>query len=236
MPLTSLQQILGHQFSNLELVTQALTHSSLKQGKNLQSYNQRLEFLGDAVLDLIVAEYLFHKYPNKAEGELTKMRAHLVSKEALSYLGRHLKLGEYVNMSSSAEHSGDRDRDSTLTDTFEALLGAIYLDAGLSAATHTWKLILDQYPIDEGSVNSDQSNSKGILQETLQDIKSLSPTYQTLSTSGPDHDRIYIIEVNWHNQVLGQGEGNSKKAAEKAAAKDALEQKKWEHPDFNLPE
>lgn len=235
MKLTTLQDILGYQFSDIKLLERALTHSSLKQGTNLQSYNQRLEFLGDAVIDLIVAEYLFTKYKDKAEGELTQMRSHLVSKEALSYLGRCLKLGEYVRMSSSAERSGDRDRDSTLTDTVEAILGAIYVDAGLEASSKAWHSILKEYPIDERFSVSDESNSKGVLQETLQEIRAESPKYKTLNITGPDHDRIFTIEVNWCNQPLGQGTGNSKKAAEKAAAKDALSRRLWEFPDFLIP-
>lgn len=236
MKLTTLQDTIGHRFSDINLLERALTHSSLKQGSNLQSYNQRLEFLGDAVIDLIVAEYLFTKYKDKAEGELTQMRSHLVSKDALSYLGRSLGLGEYVRMSSSAERSGDRDRDSTLSDTVEALLGAIYIDAGIDASSKAWHLILDKYPIDERFSLSDKSNSKGILQETLQDIKAESPKYKTLNITGPDHDRIFTIEVNWFNQPLGQGTGNSKKTAEKAAAKDALSRRLWEFPDFLIPE
>lgn len=236
MSLETLQEIIKYQFSDIKLLERALTHSSLKKGTNLQSYNQRLEFLGDAVIDLIVAEYLFTKYKDKAEGELTQMRSHLVSKEALSFLGRSLDLGPYIRMSSSAERSGDRDRDSTLTDTVEAIIGAIYIDSGLAEASKTWHFILENHPIDERFSVSDKSNSKGVLQETLQDIRAESPKYRTLNITGPDHDRIFTIEVNWCNQPLGQGTGNSKKSAEKSAAQDALTRRFWEFPDFLIPE
>ncbi len=226
--MTPLEERIGYKFRNSLLLAEALTHPSL--GHEAQRYHfdyQRLEFLGDAVLQLVITEYLFRNFRGEAEGQLTKLRSRLVSREALRMHGATLDLGRYILMGRGEEASGGRDRTSTLADAFEALIGALYLDGGLEVAK---KFILTQTRADleELAEKPVDINPKGDLQELLQSISPHSPEYELVSQSGPEHEKMFACQVVWEGIVLGQGGGRSKKQAETAAALEALKMKRWE--------
>ena len=226
--MTPLEERIGYKFRNSLLLAEALTHPSL--GHEAQRYHfdyQRLEFLGDAVLQLIITEYLFRHFRAEAEGQLTKLRSRLVSREALRTHAAGLDLGRYILMGRGEESSGGRSRTSTLADAFEALIGAIYLDGGLEAAK---EFILTQTRGDLAQLAETpvDINPKGQLQELLQSISLRSPVYELVSQSGPEHEKTFISQVTWEGIVLGQGGGRSKKQAETAAALEAMQLKRWE--------
>jgi ribonuclease-3 len=225
---TPLEERIGYKFRNSLLLAEALTHPSL--GHEAQRYHldyQRLEFLGDAVLQLVITEYLFQNFRGEAEGQLTKFRSRLVSREALRAHAATLDLGRYILMGRGEETSGGRERTSTLADAFEALIGAIYLDGGLEVAR---KFILTQTRADLEKLAEEpvDINPKGHLQELLQSISPHSPVYELVSQSGPEHEKTFISQVIWEGTILGQGTGRSKKQAETAAAIDALQLRRWE--------
>jgi len=225
---TPLEERIGYKFRNSLLLAEALTHPSL--GHEAQRYHfdyQRLEFLGDAVLQLIITEYLFRHFRAEAEGQLTKLRSRLVSREALRTHAAGLDLGRYILMGRGEESSGGRSRTSTLADAFEALIGAIYLDGGLEAAK---EFILTQTRGDLAQLAETpvDVNPKGQLQELLQSISPRSPVYELVSQSGPEHEKTFVSQVIWEGIVLGQGGGRSKKQAETAAALEAMQLKRWE--------
>jgi len=225
---TPLEERIGYKFRNSLLLAEALTHPSL--GHESQHYHfdyQRLEFLGDAVLQLVVTEYLFSYFQVEAEGQLTKLRSRLVSRDALKTHAAALDLGRYILMGRGEETSGGRERTSTLADAFEALIGALYLDGGLDVAKN---FILTQTRTDLAKLAEEpvDFNPKGDLQELLQSISPRSPMYELVSQSGPEHEKTFVSEVVWERIVLGQGTGRSKKQAETAAALEALQLKRWE--------
>jgi ribonuclease III len=217
-----LQNQLGYVFRDPALLRLALTHPSVahEQGLPIQT-NQRLEFLGDAVLQLVLTRELYDKFPAFGEGPLTKARAKLVNRRSLAERSRQLGLGRHLIVSRGEEISGGRDRPSALADTFEALLGAIFLDGGFDAARD---FILRQFPgaFGEVSVIPSLENPKGELQELLQAFSSEALRYHVISTSGPDHDRVFECTVHHAGEELARGRGKSKKAAESEAAKAAL--------------
>ena len=222
-----LAQKIGYQFKNSSLLVQALTHPSrASEHRNETGDNQRLEFLGDAVLQLVLTNHLYCSLPDDAEGNLTKIRAGLVSKHALASCARRLGLGEYLRLGKGEEASGGRDRDSNLADAIEALLGAVFLDGGIAYATEGIMRLMSK---DLGSVSDeDTGNPKGRLQELLQAIRRESPVYRVLDEKGPDHLKQFRVEVLWNGISLGKGGGSSKKNAETDAARDALERRSWE--------
>jgi len=225
---TPLEERIGYKFRNSLLLAEALTHPSL--GHEAQRYHfdyQRLEFLGDAVLQLVITEYLFSHFQAEAEGQLTKLRSRLVSRDALRRHAAALDLGHYILMGRGEEASGGRDRTSTLADAFEALIGALYLDGGLDVAKN---FILTQTRDDLAKLSEEpvDFNPKGDLQELLQSISPRSPIYELVSQSGPEHEKTFVSEVLWEGIVLGHGTGRSKKQAETAAALEALQLKRWE--------
>jgi ribonuclease-3 len=225
---TPLEERIGYKFRNSLLLAEALTHPSL--GHEAQRYHfdyQRLEFLGDAVLQLVITEYLFSHFQAEAEGQLTKLRSRLVSRDALRTHAAALDLGHYILMGRGEEASGGRDRTSTLADAFEALIGALYLDGGLDVAKN---FILTQTRDDLAKLSEEpvDFNPKGDLQELLQSISPRSPIYELVSQSGPEHEKTFVSEVLWEGIVLGHGTGRSKKQAETAAALEALQLKRWE--------
>src|SRR5437667_3115375 len=183
--------------------------------------NQRLEFLGDAVLQLVLTGELYEKFPTFGEGPLTKARAQLVNRRSLAEKARQLGLGQYLIVSRGEEISGGRERLSALADTFEALLGAIFLDGGFEAAR---QFILGQFhtSVSEVSVIPTLENPKGELQELLQSFSSEAPQYHVVSATGPDHDRVFECTVHHAGMELARGHGKSKKAAESEAALAAL--------------
>jgi ribonuclease III len=224
----NLERRLRYHFQNQALLKQALTHPSLThERQRYHEDNQRLEFLGDAVLQLVITEYLYAHFPKEQEGRLTKLRARLVSRDALKTHAEALELGRYLLMGRGEEASGGRTRASTLGDAFEAIIGAIYLDSDFASArdfvlreTNDALESLREAPVD--------INPKGQLQEILQSITMRGPTYEVISATGPEHAKTFVVEVRWEGNALGRGTGSSKQAAEVEAAKDALEGKAWE--------
>ena len=222
-----LEERIGYKFRNPLLLAEALTHPSVGHETQQRHFdNQRLEFLGDAILQLVITEYLFQRFGTAPEGQLTKLRSRLVSREALKAHAAALELGDHLLMGRGEEASGGRNRASTLGDAFEALIGALYLDGGLETAG---KFILEQARGDLAQVESQpvDINPKGQLQELLQSISPQSPVYELVSQSGPEHAKTFVVQAMWEGMVLGQGSGHSKKQAETAAAQEALQLKRW---------
>jgi ribonuclease-3 len=223
-----LEDRIGYKFRNSLLLAEALTHPSLGHETQQRHFdNQRLEFLGDAILQLIMSEYLYEHFADQPEGQLTKLRSRLVSREALKQYAAALELGHFLLMGRGEEASGGRSRTSTLADAFEALIGAIYLDGGLEQ-TRRFILAQAQKSLEEIAEEPVDINPKGHLQELLQSMSPQSPVYETLSESGPEHDKLFVVQAVWEGIVLGRGSGRSKKQAETAAAVEALELKKWQ--------
>ncbi|HEY3762062.1 MAG TPA: ribonuclease III [Verrucomicrobiae bacterium] len=220
--LAAFQQRLGYQFRDENLLRLALTHPSVahESGKDAE-HNQRLEFLGDAVLGLVMTQMLYHQFPESDEGLLTQARAQLVNATTLTERAQRLDLGAHLILSRGEETHGGRERASSLADAFEAVLGAIYLDGGFDPAR---EFILREFSSDSGALNTFPLiiNPKGQLQELLQTRSPRAPEYQTLSASGPDHDREFEVAVLHEGKELGRGSGKSKKAAESDAALAAL--------------
>jgi ribonuclease-3 len=220
--LGELQRTIGHEFANPALLRLALTHPSISHetGGGVES-NQRLEFLGDAVLGLVLTRELYDRFPGEEEGPLTKARARLVNAKALAEASRKLGLGRFLRVSHGEEQSGGRSRVSALADAFEAVIGAIYLDGGLEAAARFVLGSLVESLSDWSDVAS-LDNPKGELQELLQARSNEAPVYELISVSGPDHDREFETLVRHAQVELGRGKGKSKKAAESEAALEAL--------------
>jgi ribonuclease-3 len=226
--LNPLEERIGHKFRNSLLLAEALTHPSLgHETKRHHFDNQRLEFLGDAVLQLIITEHLYALFPRAAEGRLTKLRSRLVSREALRGHAVTLDLGQFLMMGRGEQACGGRERTSTLADAFEALLGAIYLDTDLATARR-FIISLAAPDLAQIEIEPIDINPKGHLQELLQAISPRSPVYDLLSESGREHEKTFIVRVSWEGMVLGEGTGRSKKQAETAAAREAMQNKLWE--------
>ncbi len=222
-----LEERIGYKFRNPLLLAEALTHPSLGHETQRHHFdNQRLEFLGDAVLQLVITEKLFAQFSTEAEGRLTKLRSRLVSREALKVHAAALDLGRHLMMGRGEEASGGRERNSTLADAFEALVGAIYLDSDLATVR---AFILKEAANDLAQLLEDpaDANPKGNLQELLQAISPRSPAYEIVSQSGPEHEKTFVVRALWEGIIVGEGTGRSKKQAETAAAVEALAQKRW---------
>jgi len=209
------------QFKNPAALTRALTHRSyLNENDDVLEDNERLEFLGDAVLDLVAAELLYQRLPEMQEGRLTRLRASLVSAERLAALARELGLGALIRMGKGEEASGGRTRPSMLSDAFEAVIGAYYLDSGLQAVREFMEPLFA--PLVEQVIRDDTDvDNKSLLQEWSQAKRRQTPQYRVIAESGPDHERTFVVQVSLGDEVLGQGEGRSKRAAEQAAAAEA---------------
>jgi len=223
-----LQERLGYIFHDPTLLRLALTHPSVahEQGASMQT-NQRLEFLGDAVLQLVLTRELYEKFPAFGEGPLTKARAKLVNRRSLAERARQMGLGQHMIVSRGEELHGGRERPAALADAYEALLGAVLLDGGFEAARD---FILRQFQSAFGglSVIPILENPKGELQELLQAVSPEAPQYHVVSASGPDHDRLFECTVQHRGVELARGRGKSKKAAESEAALAALAQLRQE--------
>lgn len=219
-----LEQIIGYTFKNKSLLRQALTHSSYANEKKLGRLgcNERLEFLGDAVLELISSDFLYAHFPNVPEGQLTKKRASLVCEPSLAFCARQFDLPKYLLLGRGEDMTGGRNRDSIVSDATEALLGAIYLDGGFADAKEfVLRFILND--IENKQLFYD---SKTILQEIVQE-KGLQPIeYRLVGESGPDHDKQFAVEVYVNGKKVGEGTGHTKKAAEQAAAYQAIRKEK----------
>lgn len=216
--LTSLQARLGYTFQNVELLRLAVTHPSIahEAGTHIQT-NQRLEFLGDAVLQLILTRALYDKFPEYGEGPLTKARATLVNRRMLAGHGRAIDLQEHLILSRGEEQTGGRQRPSAIADAFEAVIGALFMDGGLEAAKSFVLAEFAEYVSELAELPS-IDNPKGELQELLQATSTEAPQYQVLNASGPDHDRNFECSVRHGGVELARGSGKSKKEAESNAA------------------
>lgn len=221
--LSELQARLGYRFRDEQLLERALTHPSVAQDQRIGTEdNQRLEFLGDAVLQLVLAHELHDKFPSADEGLLTKARAQMVNRHTLAAQGRHLDLGSHLRLSRGEELTGGRNRASAQADAFEAVVGAIYLDAGYEPVRAV-VLRLFRKAFGELHIIPNLNNPKGELQELLQALSNEPPTYLLQSTVGPDHDRRFECSVLHRGIELGRGLGRSKKEAESQAALVALQ-------------
>jgi ribonuclease-3 len=220
--LGTLEGRLGYHFLRSPLLELALTHPSVTHDHGLGTpHNQRLEFLGDAVLQLVLTHELYEKFPALGEGPLTQARAEMVNRRTLAHQSRALGIGEFLRLSRSEEGTGGRQRESALADAFEAIVGAIFLDGSLEAAR---PFILRRFREAFGELEALPClhNPKGELQELLQAESAEGPEYQLVSATGPDHDRVFESTVSFRGEPLGRGMGKTKKAAETAAAREAL--------------
>lgn len=219
--LAEFMEKIGYTFKNEMLITTALTHSSYaNEWKRQLKNNERLEFLGDSVLSLVVAEYLFENYKHLPEGELTKLRASLVCEKSLHTFAKQLGLGQMLLLGKGEEHTGGRERPSILADAFEAVIAAVYLDGGFEEAR---KYVLRFIPTSlDTHANIGLQDYKTILQEIIQKNKEEKIEYVLMMESGPDHNKRFEVEVHLNSNVIGTGIGHSKKQAEQNAAKEAL--------------
>jgi ribonuclease-3 len=218
---------IGLSFKNPLLLEEALTHRSyLNEHKSALSHNERLEFLGDAVLELAVTKFLFDKFPLKPEGDLTAYRAALVNTFSIAEIAQTLGLNDVLRLSKGEKRDTGRARQIILADAFEALLGALYLDQGYDAAEAFVAKHL--YPkIDDVLANKSYQDAKSRFQEHAQDEEGVTPRYKTVSEDGPDHDKRFIVGVYVHEKEVARGEGKSKQEAEQAAAKAGLDKRGW---------
>jgi ribonuclease III len=220
--LERLQEQLGYQFRQLERLIEALTHPSQSHEQRREGPdNQRLEFLGDAVVQLVVTECIYEKFPLADEGELTPLRAALVNRQQLQSLADGLGLGDLLILGRGEEQSGGRRRVSNLADAMEAVIGAVFLDGGWEAVRPVVR-VLWAAAMDTAKIEEELQNPKGALQERLQSGGANPPQYECVDESGPSHARRYEIKVVWRGEELGRGSGASKKEAEAGAARAAL--------------
>ncbi len=214
---------LGLTFTNPSLLTRALTHRSfLNENPNALEDNERLEFLGDAVLDFVIGAWVYHHCPEMREGDLTRMRSALVRNDQLAEFARRLDLGRAMRMGRGETSSGGRERDGLLGSTFEALIGALYLDAGIPAVSRFMEPLLDSVH-DRIVLRAEIYDPKSRLQEWAQSEKLGTPQYATVSASGPDHAKMFEVEVRIKGTTYGRGKGPSKQVAAQIAAQTALE-------------
>lgn len=215
LDLTELQERIGYSFKDASLIKLAVTHSSYSNEVKINKYGnyERLEFLGDAVLELTSSLFFYNKYPEMNEGNLTKMRSSLVCEQALAYSAREFGLQEFILLGKGEENTGGRDRDSIVSDVFEAVLGAIYLDGGFDEANK----FVTEYVLKDIEKRQLFYDAKTILQEKVQkDGKKLE--YSMIEETGPDHDKVFVIAALINGEVMSTGEGKSKKQAEQNAA------------------
>ena len=220
--ISELETAIGYRFKNITLLQNALTHSSYANERwhNSLKSNERLEFLGDSILGMVVAEHLYCNYPERTEGELTRMRADMVCETSLAAVAEKLGLGQHMLLGHGEEQGGGRNRASILADAVESVIAASFLDGGMDAATRfIQQFILCDVPVKK----LHNTDYKTALQELVQQKKHQQLSYSLTGESGPDHDKEFTVEVRLNGQVVGSGIGTSKKRAEQAAAKDAME-------------
>ncbi|MBQ7956233.1 MAG: ribonuclease III [Lachnospiraceae bacterium] len=218
--LEELERRIGYVFDNKALIKQAVTHSSFTNEQKINKLGnyERLEFLGDAVLELISSDFLYHEYPDKPEGTLTKTRAAMVCEPSLAFCARDLELGKFMLLGKGEESTGGRDRDSITSDAMEALIGAIYLDGGIGKAKEfIYRFILSD--LEDKQLFFD---SKTTLQELAQKELKAEICYELVSENGPEHEKEFVVEVHMDGKVLGRGYGKNKKSAQQHAAYEAL--------------
>ncbi len=217
-----LEKAIGYRFQNIALLQNALSHSSYANERwhdSLKS-NERLEFLGDSILGMVTAEYLYRNFPDRLEGDLTRMRADMVCERALARVAERINLGQHILLGHGEETGGGRTRDSILADAVESVIAACFLDGGMEPARGFINtFVLTEVPVKKLR-NADY---KTALQELVQQKKNQTLSYKLVGESGPDHDKQFVVEVSLNGKVIGQGNGTSKKRAEQAAAKAAIE-------------
>src|SRR5215468_670791 len=229
-----LEEKLGVRFKNRALLEQALTHSSAipelravkednKEGSAEIGNNERLEFLGDAVLDLLASEYLLENFPGWSEGQLSKSRAYLVNAQALEIVARKLGIGKFLRLGRGEEKTGGREKAAIIADALEAIFAAIYLDSGLEAVRRVLRRVLFESAMEIGGVRIADSDRKSALQEFLQGKGRPPAEYRLTGETGPDHQKMFYVEVWSLGEFLASGQGNTKKEAEQKAARTALE-------------
>ena len=224
--LEEFQNKIGYKFNNPDLLFEALSHSSFaNESRHRYRSNERLEFLGDSVLSIVVSDYVFEHCRDIPEGELTKTRATLVCEKALHQFGEQINLGNYIMLGKGEELAGGRERPSIIADAFEAVIAAIYLDGGME---HAKKHILRFLPKDiQGAVAKAYDDYKTILQEIIQKNPEEHVEYKLVGESGPDHNKLFTVRVMLNSNVIGEGTAHSKKSAEQMAAHEALTLMGW---------
>ena len=216
-----LEEAIGYRFRNLALLQNALSHSSYANERyhNSLMSNERLEFLGDSILGMLVADHLYRNFPDRPEGELTRMRADMVCERTLSKVANELKLGDHLLLGKGEEQGGGRSRNSILADAVESVIAACYLDGGMEAAVQfVQKFILVNVPVSR----MQNVDHKTALQELVQQKKHQVLAYRLVGESGPDHDKQFVVELTLNGQLVGTGTGSSKKRAEQMAACEAI--------------
>ena len=219
--LHELEEKIGYKYNNIAYLERALTHSSFSnESKKKPESNERMEFLGDAVLSIIVSDHIFHKF-HLDEGDLTKIRASLVCEKSLFEFAEEINLGDYLFLGKGEELMGGRTRPSVVSDAFEAVIASIYLDGGIAPAREFVLSFVEEELLD----NHKQAflDYKTMLQEIIQKNPEEKVTYELVSETGPDHDKMFEVEVHLNSNVIGRGKSSSKKSAEQLAAKEALE-------------
>ena len=220
--INQLETAIGYRFQNITLLQNALAHSSYANERwhnSLQS-NERLEFLGDSILGMTVADYLYRNFPDRLEGELTRMRADMVCERSLAKIAHQIGLGEYLLLGKGEEQGGGRNRDSILADAVESVIAACYLDGGMDAAVgFIRRYVLNNVPVERMK----HVDYKTALQELVQQKRNQTMVYRLTGESGPDHDKKFCVELTLNGEVVGTGIGTSKKRAEQDAARAALE-------------
>lgn len=228
-----LQERLGYRFRDPRFLTTSLTHSSAvpelraasenTAGTTEVEDNERLEFLGDAVLDLLASEYLLEKFPTWSEGQLSRSRAYLVNAQALEVAARKLGIGQFLRLGRGEEKTGGREKAAIIADALEAIVAAIYLDSGLDAARELLRRVLFEAVLEGGGESIADSDRKSALQELLQSKGHPPADYRLAGETGPDHQKLFYVEVWSLGELLASGEGNTKKEAEQKAARAALQ-------------
>jgi ribonuclease-3 len=222
--ISEFERVVGYKFRDRDLLARSLTHKSFanERRETSSSHNERLEFLGDTVLGFVIGELIYRSFPNLQEGSLSKIKAHLVSSSTLAAKGRELGIGRYLRMGAGEARSGGAEKLSLLADGFEAVVAAIYLDGGLPAAEAFLRRIFlpDVTGIDIGDLSF--QDYKTVLQESAQALGLPLPEYRIVDEYGPDHEKVFVIQVFWNGEAFAYGRGASKREAQRKAAKEAL--------------
>lgn len=219
MNFTEFEEKLGYSFKDKSLLELALTHSSFANENKLKKNNERFEFLGDSVLGFVTAEYLFTEFKNRPEGEMTKLRAAVVCEKSLFKFAEQIDLGKYILLGRGEDSTGGRNRPSVVSDAFEAIIAAIYIDGGMEAV----KPYILRFIKDAVKRETSFKDNKSLLQEEIQKVKGNSLAYEEVGEEGPDHDKTFVFRVKLNGEVIGEGKGKSKKEAEQNAAGNALD-------------
>lgn len=232
MDLSNLEKEISYSFKDKSLLQQAVTHSSFSNEQRIRKWKnyERIEFLGDAVLELVSSDYFYHIYPEETEGNLTKMRAAAVCEQALAITARQLKLGSYMVFGKGEEANGGRERESIIADCVEAIIGAIYLDSGIENA----KAFIHRFVLNDLEHKRLFYDAKSILQEWVQETKAGELTYELIKEEGPEHDKCFVMEARLNGKTIGFGQGKSKKTAQQHAAYDALLKKEGSKKDLRI--